>query len=98
MGAIAEIYKKMGGEVIIKGKPDISIYVKSTESLGIDKTRTIAIGDSLFHDIKGANNMNYDSMIIANGIHKKEIEKEGIEKISKNYNVIVNFIQNELKW
>ena len=45
-----------------------------------------------------SNNMNYDSMIIANGIHKKEIEKEGIEKISKNYKVIVNFIQSELKW
>ena len=42
--------------------------------------------------------MNYDSMIISNGIHKKEIEKEGIEKISKNYKVIVNFIQSELKW
>ena len=42
--------------------------------------------------------MNYDSMIIANGIHKEEIQKDGIGKVSKNYEVTVNFIQSELKW
>ena len=42
--------------------------------------------------------MNFDSLIISNGIHKNEIEKEGIEKVSKNYDVVVNFIQSELKW
>ena len=42
--------------------------------------------------------MNYDSMIIANGIHKEEIQKSGIDKVSKNYQVQVNFMQSELKW
>ena len=49
-------------------------------------------------DIKGANLLNFDSMIISNGIHKDEIKKEGIEKVLKKYEVTVNFIQSELKW
>ena len=49
-------------------------------------------------DIKGANLLNYDSLIIANGIHKNEIKKEGIDLVSKKYEAIVNFIQTELKW
>ena len=28
----------------------------------------------------------------------KEIKNEGIEKVSKRYEVIVNFKQSELKW
>ena len=89
MGAIAEIYKKMGGEVIIKGKPDISIYVKSTESLGIDKTRTIAIGDSLFHDIKGANNFTIDSILVKSGIHN---DTNNINKLCQNHEIKPKFI------
>ena len=38
-------------------------------------------------------------MIISNGIHKDEIEKDGIDKrYQNNYEAIVNFIQTELKW
>ncbi|MDA9071953.1 hypothetical protein N9K29_04645 [Candidatus Pelagibacter sp.] len=49
-------------------------------------------------DIKGANLLNYDSLLISNGVHKDEIEKDGIDIVSKKYEAIVNFIQTELKW
>ena len=42
--------------------------------------------------------MNYDSLIITNGIHKNEFEKEGVEKILKKYNVISTYSQSNLKW
>jgi len=42
--------------------------------------------------------MNYDSLIITEGIHKEEIKKEGIERVLKNYNTIATFSQSELKW
>ncbi len=70
MGAIAEIYKKMGGHVVILGKPDINIYIETTKNINLDKKRTVAIGDSLFHDIKGANNFEIDSVLVKSGIHK----------------------------
>ena len=49
-------------------------------------------------DIKGANLLNFDSLIISNGIHKNEIKEKGIEKTSKSYEAICNYIQSELKW
>ena len=74
MGMISELYKNMGGKVIIQGKPEIAIYDEATNILELNKSRTIAIGDSLYHDIKGANNMNYDSLFIINGIHQNEFK------------------------
>jgi len=49
-------------------------------------------------DIKGANLLNYDSLLISNGVHKNEIKKDGIEIVSKKYEAVVNFIQTELRW
>tara|TARA_B100001057_G_scaffold497766_1_gene602825 strand:- start:1491 stop:2327 length:837 start_codon:yes stop_codon:yes gene_type:complete len=89
MGAIAEIYKKMGGNVIIKGKPDISIYDKSIDLFELDKIRTIAVGDSLFHDISGANNFCIDSVLVKSGIHKDLIT---IDKLIQNHQIKPSFI------
>ena len=33
--------------------------------------KILSVGDNLNTDIKGANLLNYDSLIISNGIHKK---------------------------
>jgi HAD superfamily hydrolase (TIGR01459 family) len=94
-GSVAMIFKKMGGQVVYFGKPFPEVY---NQSIDHNKKKVLAIGDNLNTDIKGANNMNYDCMLIASGIHKKEIKKEGIEKIAKKYKVKINFIQSELKW
>ena len=94
-GSIAMVFEKLGGQVVYFGKPFPEVY---NQSIDKNKKKILAIGDNLNTDIKGANNMNYDSMIIANGIHKEEIQKSGIDKVSKNYQVQVNFMQSELKW
>ena len=89
MGTIAEIYKQMGGEVIIKGKPEKEIYMETTKSTKLDKKRTLAIGDSLFHDIKGANNFNIDSLLIKSGIHKDLII---INQLIQNHQIKPTYI------
>ena len=89
MGAIAEIYKKMGGNVIIKGKPDISIYIETTNIINLEKKRTVAIGDSLFHDIQGANNFEIDSVLVKSGIHK-DLNK--INNLIKNHQITPTYI------
>jgi len=94
-GSVAMVFEKMGGKVIYFGKPYPEVYNQSIDN---KNRKILCIGDNLNTDIKGANLLNYDSLIIANGIHKKEINDEGIEKTSKKYEVIVNFIQTELKW
>ena len=94
-GSVAMVFEKMGGEVLYFGKPYPEVYNQSIDN---KNKKILCIGDNLNTDIKGANLLNYDSLIISNGIHKKEINDEGIEKTSKRYEAVVNFIQSELKW
>jgi len=94
-GSVALVFKKMGGEVIYFGKPFPEVYNQAINNKG---KRVLCIGDNLNTDIKGANLLDYNSLIISNGIHKDEIKKEGIDVVSKKYEVVINFIQTELKW
>ena len=94
-GSIALVFEKMGGQVVYFGKPFPEVYNLSIDNNG---KRILCIGDNLNTDIKGANLLSYDSLIISNGVHKNEIKKEGIEIVSKKYEVSVNFIQTELRW
>jgi HAD superfamily hydrolase (TIGR01459 family) len=94
-GSVAMVFEKMGGQVIYFGKPFPEVYKQSAD---IKNKKILCIGDNLNTDIKGANLLNFHSLLISNGIHKKEISDEGVEKVSKKYETIVNFIQSELKW
>ena len=94
-GSVALVFEKMGGEVIYFGKPFPEVYNQSIDN---KNKKVLSIGDNLNTDIKGANLLNFDSLIISNGVHKHEIEKDGIEKVSEKYEVVVNFMQSELKW
>ena len=94
-GSVAMIFEKMGGEVIYFGKPYPEVYNQSIENTN---KRILSIGDNLNTDIKGANLLNYDSLLISNGIHRKEIKDKGVDEVSKEYEAVVNYIQSELKW
>ena len=94
-GSVAMVFEKMGGEVVYFGKPYPEVYNQSIDN---KNKKILSIGDNLNTDIKGANLLNYDSLLISNGVHKNEIIDNGIEKVSKQYESIVNFIQSDLKW
>ena len=94
-GSVAMVFEKMGGEVVYFGKPHPEVYNQSIEN---KNKKILAIGDNLNTDIKGANLLNYDSLLISNGIHRNEIKNKGIQYVSKEYEAIVNFIQSDLKW
>ncbi len=91
MGTIASLYENMGGKVVILGKPSKEIYEESCKKIEIfDQRRILAIGDSLDHDILGANNFGIDSILITSGIHK-ELFKNSLEIGLKN-------IENNKNW
>ncbi|MBD1174101.1 TIGR01459 family HAD-type hydrolase [Pelagibacterales bacterium SAG-MED01] len=94
-GSVAMVFEKMGGEVVYFGKPYPEVYNQSIDN---KNKKILSIGDNLNTDIKGANLLNFDSLIISNGVHKNEIKEKGIEKTSKSYEAICNYIQSELKW
>jgi HAD superfamily hydrolase (TIGR01459 family) len=91
MGTIADLYEHMGGRVVILGKPSKEIYKVSCKKIeDLNKSKILAIGDSLDHDILGANNFNIDSVLISSGIHK-DLFVNGPE-------IGINDIKNSKKW
>ncbi|KAM3327539.1 hypothetical protein P3S68_033931 [Capsicum galapagoense] len=72
-GTLAATYEKLGGEVKWMGKPDKIIYKSSMEMAAVDASDCIAVGDSLHHDIKGANAAEIVSPFITGGIHATEL-------------------------
>lgn len=91
-GTIARIFEELGGKVKYFGKPYPLVYNLSAD---IKDKRVLCIGDNLNTDIKGANLQNFKSLFILNGIHSNE---ESLNKLLKNYNVKVDYIQPNLKW
>lgn len=69
-GQIAESYAANGGPVTYVGKPWPAIYAFACERLGIEREKTLCIGDSLEHDIAGAQAAGCDSLLVATGVHE----------------------------
>ena len=96
-GTLAEVYKNLGGEVVYFGKPYPEIYKfckKENENI-------LAIGDNIRTDIKGANNMNFDSLFITSGIHKnefKDLSTQNYDKVLDKYSCKANYYQESLVW
>ncbi len=76
-GLVARAYEQLGGAVRYHGKPEPRIYRTCLAKLGLDRSRVVAIGDSLEHDIAGAQGAGIDSVFIAGGIHRDEIACDG---------------------
>jgi len=76
MGTVAQLYQEMGGNVIILGKPSQEIYNEATKYVNsYKKSQMVAIGDSFYHDIIGAQQFGIDSVLITSGIHANFFSK-----------------------
>ena len=94
-GTIAKIFESLGGETIYFGKPHKEIYRMCFN----EKEKVIAIGDNLNTDIKGANNMEIDSIFISKGVHRSEFTEENeLDDLSNKYKVKFKYYQSELVW
>ena len=102
MGSIGKLYESFGGKVHLLGKPSKHIYEKATESIvNFKKSRTIAIGDSIQHDIAGACNFGVKNVLITSGIHNDVFKNknldldQGIDKLS-DFNIRPDYICDKL--
>lgn len=80
-GAIAELYRELGGEVIFYGKPHRPIYERAMELAAarhqgrpVRPDRVLAIGDSVRTDLAGAHGFGIDCLFVMRGIHSEEFE------------------------
>jgi HAD superfamily hydrolase (TIGR01459 family) len=106
-GAVAELYREMGGEVIFYGKPHRPIYDRAM-ALAKAKTgkdapldRVLAIGDSVRTDLTGAHAYGIDLLFVTRGIHAGEFE--GIEQmeaaeVKELFGHPPKALMRELKW
>ncbi|MEH2475366.1 HAD superfamily hydrolase (TIGR01459 family) [Nitrobacteraceae bacterium AZCC 2161] len=84
-GAIAELYRELGGDVVFYGKPHRPIYDQAIAlakaKLGTETplSRVLAIGDSVRTDLAGAHAYGIDCLFVTRGIHAGEFE--GIERM-----------------
>jgi HAD superfamily hydrolase (TIGR01459 family) len=78
-GAIADLYRALGGDVLYAGKPHRPIYdaalAKAAAARGAVAApgRTLAIGDSLRTDMRGARVLAIDGLFVSGGIHAAEL-------------------------
>ena len=94
-GSVAKSFEEIKGKVIYFGKPHPPVYNLSTS---IINKNVLCIGDNLNTDIKGANIQNFDSLLITNGIHRKEILDLELDEVLKKYKTTLDYTQRSLKW
>ncbi len=84
-GAIAELYRELGGDVVFYGKPHRPIYERAmalaAERRGhpAELGHVLAIGDSVRTDLAGAHGFGIDCLFVTRGIHSDEFE--GIDQL-----------------
>jgi HAD superfamily hydrolase (TIGR01459 family) len=106
-GAIAELYRELGGEVIFYGKPHRPIYERAMALAAECRGRTtsldrvLAIGDSVRTDLTGALGFGIDCLFVTRGIHSEQFE--GLDQldaasVKELFGHPPRALMRELKW
>ncbi|CAK9313169.1 unnamed protein product [Citrullus colocynthis] len=106
-GTLASKYEKLGGEVKWMGKPDKVIYQSAMSMVGVDASDSIAVGDSLHHDIKGANAARIQSVFVTGGIHAAELglrnfdetaDMNSVKDLASKYDAYPSYLLPSFTW
>ena len=88
-GTVAKRFEELGGTCQYFGKPHTVAFERGIERLkshGItDTSRMAMIGDSLHHDVQGANALGLDSILVLGGVHRKELGHSLGEMVEVNH-------------
>jgi len=77
-GALAAAYEGRGGPTSYRGKPDPAAYEACLAALGgIQRSRILAVGDSLATDIAGARGVGIDAVFVTSGVHAGAVNGAG---------------------
>ena len=75
-GKIAERYEALGGSCTSFGKPHAPHFEACVREINLPKDKVVHVGDSLHHDIAGANAAGIASVFVAGGVHREELGSE----------------------
>jgi len=106
-GAIAELYRELGGEVTFYGKPHRPIYERAMALAGerdgraIPLSRVLAIGDSVRTDLAGAHGFGIDCLFVTRGIHAEDfdgIDQPDSASVKELFGHPPRALTRELRW
>lgn len=103
-GAVAERYAMLGGKIITVGKPDQHFALYAKEAFSSDKMKILYVGDSMLSDMKSADFMKADKVLVAKGIHIHALGEGYIPDIQKartlgaHYGVYPNYLISDFRW
>ena len=95
-GAIAQVYRDLGGRVVFVGKPYPAIYAEARKAAGDAKT-VLCIGDSLDHDILGGAEAGFSTALVRTGI-LSGVDDAALERSIAAARHKPDFILPELRW
>jgi HAD superfamily hydrolase (TIGR01459 family) len=109
-GAIADLYRTLGGEVLYAGKPHRPIYdcalaaAQALRRVRIARDRVLAIGDSVRTDLTGAAAFGIDFLFVTAGIHavelgaREEPDALALRKIFSGASLMPRAVMRRLVW
>jgi HAD superfamily hydrolase (TIGR01459 family) len=109
-GAVADLYVKLGGEVLYAGKPYALIYDQALAQAAarrgrpVARQRVLAIGDSIRTDLTGAARYGIDCLFVTAGIHAEELgerdapDPAALEKIFLEAGIAPKGVTRRLAW
>lgn len=109
-GLLARRYEDAGGIVHYIGKPHPLIFKYCVELLRekeVYPSHTVMLGDTMAHDVLGANSMGIDTCLFKSGLHAanfmhcttlKEVDNTLKNLIIQYNNVMPNYLVDELRW
>ncbi len=109
-GAVADLYAKLGGEVLYAGKPHAAIYDQALAQAAarrghaVPLDRVLAIGDSIRTDLTGAVRHGLDCLFVTAGIHADELghrddpDHAAVERIFADAGVAPKYVMRRLAW
>jgi HAD superfamily hydrolase (TIGR01459 family) len=106
-GELARRYERMGGQVHSIGKPYRSIYEYCLKVLpGFAASRTIAVGDSFFHDVAGGAGFGLATAFVTDGIHQTDfpdtLDEAGrfrkLAELAADHGVWPDWIVRRFRW
>jgi HAD superfamily hydrolase (TIGR01459 family) len=107
-GAIARLYRHMGGTSVVAGKPHAPIYKLAAQCLEQsgerpDLKNILAVGDGPETDLEGATRAGIDALFIADGIlgsagDARNFDIDAISSALKSYRVDARWAAPQLIW
>ncbi len=102
-GALAQLYRSLGGRVVAFGKPDPRAVACCLAALApLPRERVVLVGDSLTHDIRAAAAADIASCLVTGGLHRDAFRTapsdQALARLAAEVGVRPRFAMPAFRW